>query len=143
MEPSSLNENIVYLTGKLSKVFQQKMQQAFSEQGFKVTTEQFTILAHLWYRDGLRQQEIAEAIDRDKTTVSRVLDTMVKQNLIHRVPGEDKRERLIHLTKHGAAIRDQLVIISGDIYMKTLSEIDEPDIKTSIETLNKLIKNLE
>ena len=143
MIPSGLHDNIIFLVSKVSKTFHQKMQQAFKEAGYQITAEQFSILAHLWYKDGLRQQEIAEGIDRDKTTVSRVLDTMVKQDLIQRVAGKDKRERLIFLTKHGNEIQDRLVQISGALYMQTIDKVDQPELVSAIETLTKLINNLE
>jgi DNA-binding MarR family transcriptional regulator len=71
MEPASLEDNIIYQTAKLTKLFQGRMEAAFKKAGFTITVEQFTILVLLWYRDGISQQEISEAIDRDKTTVSR------------------------------------------------------------------------
>ena len=143
MIPNSLEENIIYLTGKLTKRFQDQMQKAFSAAGHKVTVEQFTILAQLWYQDGLRQQEIAEAIDRDKTTVSRVLNTMIKKGLVVRVQGNDKRERLVHLTKHGRELRDKLVTISGQLYMEAIADLKENEIRASLKTITKILNNLE
>ena len=142
MIPQNLNENIIYQTGKLAKRFQDQMQKSFIASGHHITVEQFTILAQLWYQDGLRQQEIAEAIDRDKTTVSRVLNTMIKQGLVSRVPGVDKRERCIHLTKHGKQLQDQLVHLSGALYMTAITDLTETEIRTAINTIIKILKNL-
>ena len=142
MIPNSLEENIIYQTGKLTKHFQDRMQKTFSASGYKITVEQFTILAQLWYQDGLRQQEIAEAIDRDKTTVSRVLNTMIKQGFVTRVQGTDKRERLVHLTDHGRELRDKLVALSGQLYMEAIDDLSEKEIRASLKTITKILKNL-
>ena len=142
MIPNSLEENIIYQTGKLAKRFQEQMQKSFQASGHNITVEQFTILAQLWYQDGLRQQEIAEAIDRDKTTVSRVLNTMIKQGLVFRVPGTDKRERLIHLTNHGKQLQDQLVNLSGGLYMTAISGLAENEIRTALKTISRILENL-
>jgi DNA-binding MarR family transcriptional regulator len=142
MIPNSLEENIIYQTGKLTKRFQDQMQKTFSASGHKITVEQFTILAQLWYQDGLRQQEIAEAIDRDKTTVSRVLNTMIKQGLVTRVQGIDKRERLVHLTNYGRELRDKLVTLSGQLYMGAIADLDEKEIRAALTTIAKILKNL-
>ena len=143
MIPTSLENNIIYQTAKLAKVFQDRMQAAFLKSGYKITVEQFTILALLWYQDGINQQEIAEAIDRDKTTVSRVINTMTKQGLVKRQRGSDKRERLIHLTNYGKEIQDKLVRISGDLYLQAIQKIDEQDLKSTLFTVETIIKEFE
>lgn len=143
MTPTSLEDNIIYQTAKLAKVFQDRMQAAFIKSGFKITVEQFTILALLWYQDGINQQDIAEAIDRDKTTVSRVINTMTKQGLVKRLKGKDKRERLIHLTNYGKEIQDKLVRISGDLYLKAIQKVDEKDLKRTLHTVGTIINEFD
>lgn len=143
MIPTGLHDNIIYQTGSFVKTFQDEMESLFQKAGFKVTVEQFNILTHLWYQDGLSQQRLAEIVGRDKTTVSRVLNNMIKGDLIRKVPGSDKRERLVYLTEHGQSIQNQLVEISGQLYMKAILGIQDQNLLKVINTLVKMSKNLE
>ena len=143
MIPNGLEDNIIYQTGHFTKKFLEQMQQAFSEAGFNITAEQFNLLTLLWYEDGLSQQQLADAVNRDKTTVSRVLDRMIKGNLVKKVSGQDKRERLIYLTGHGKAIQQQLVTISGTLYMKVIRGIPAKELMHVLSTLHGMNKNLE
>lgn len=143
MIPQSLDQNIVYLASQLTKAFHKSMQDSFKLSGFNITSEQFTILTQLWYQDGRNQQELAKAIGRDKTTVSRVLNTMLNGGLIQRTADtQDKRYRIIQLTPHGKRIQNQLVALSGAIFLKTLSDIPEEEIEVAIKVLKILNKNL-
>lgn len=142
MIPSGLHDNIIYRTGIFVKSFQDKLLDDFRKAGYTVTTEQFNILTQLWYRDGQSQQQIAEVVGRDKTTVSRVLDSMIKRDLIKKISGSDKRERLIYLTRQGQSIQQHLVGISGNLYMKAIQGVTEKDLLRTIKTLTKMSNNL-
>jgi DNA-binding MarR family transcriptional regulator len=142
MIPQGLEDNIVFQTGIFVKTFQSKMEEAFKKAGVNVTAEQFTILTQLWYQDGLSQKSIAVAVERDKTTISRVIKNMIKQNLVTHVPGIDKRERLIYLTQYGRSVQLQLVKISGSFYMKAINDISENVLLRTIKTLVKMTTNL-
>jgi len=143
MIPNGLDDNIIYQTGSFTKTFLEQMEQAFDVAGFNITAEQFNLLTLLWYEDGLSQQQLADAVGRDKTTVSRVLDRMVKRDLVKKVSGQDKRERLIYLTSHGKANQQQLVTISGSLYMKVIQDIPAKQLLQAINTLHTMKKNLE
>jgi DNA-binding MarR family transcriptional regulator len=143
MIPNGLDDNIIYQTGSFTKSFLEQMERAFGQAGFNITAEQFNLLTLLWYEDGLSQQQLADAVGRDKTTVSRVLDRMVKRDLVKKVSGQDKRERLIYLTRHGKVIQLQLVNISGNLYMKIIRGIPVKELLQAIKILQTMNKNLE
>ena len=142
MEPTSLHSNIIYQAGSFTKIFQDQMRSEFRNAGFNVTNEQFSILAQLWYQDGISQQDIASVVGRDKTTVSRVIDNMIKNNLIRKTTGSDKRQRLIYLTEHGKSVQHQLVTISGNLYMKAINDIPSSELLQAINVLTKMTNNL-
>jgi DNA-binding MarR family transcriptional regulator len=100
--PKSLDENTVFLLGMASKLIYDRVVEIFRSGRFGITVEQFSILGILWYREGIRQQDIAEAVRRDKTTVARVINTMIRHGLLYRRADEgDKRTKLVFLTQRG------------------------------------------
>ena len=143
MNPTSLQENIVSMCSEVTRKFHFKMQQKFKQAGFDVTSEQFTVLTHLWFENGLTQQEISIRTGRDKTTISRILSNMIKKNLISKEDNpQDGRSNLIKVTTYGRNIQHQLISISGTLFHQSLSEIEPQLIYNSLEVLNKMMENL-
>ncbi len=143
MIPSGLDDNIIYLIGEFAKAFNDDLSANLKKSGLDVTGEQYTIMATLWYKDGITQKNISESINRDKTTVSRVIDGMIRKNLLVRTPSQlDKRERLIYLTEKGKSLQKQMVKVGGDLYIKVLKDIPDDEIKCTIEILKKMNSNL-
>src|SRR3970040_77017 len=108
--PSSLDRNIVYLAGEFAHRFHRALTDEFRQHGLALTVEQFAILAILWYRDGINQQEISGQLGRDKTTIARVINTMEKNKLVKRITDtRDTRGRLIILTAKGKTLQKKTV----------------------------------
>jgi DNA-binding MarR family transcriptional regulator len=144
MKPGSLNDNIAYLFGDASHRIYQNIRRIFRENKFKVTIEQFSVLTLLWYEDGLKQQDIANLLNRDKTTITRVISNMIRQNLVVRVTDKtDRRVSNIYLTHYGRELENKMVIATGDVYVKMLNSVSEKEIEEIIRILNKIINNLK
>jgi DNA-binding MarR family transcriptional regulator len=142
--PKSLEENILYQIGELSKLFHKKISATFNENGFGVTVEQFSILALLWYREGVTQQDIANGLNRDKTTIARVVENMISNNLIVKVPDQlDRRNKRIYLTQKGKALQKEMVEASGAVYYQALKGIPDADIEHCLLILKQISNNLE
>jgi DNA-binding MarR family transcriptional regulator len=144
MEPESLDDNIVFLIGKASDLFYKRVTNLFREKKIDVTVEQFSVLTILWYEDGLLQQDIANRLNRDKTTITRVISNMEKRNLVVRVPGQiDRRNNHIHLTYRGRELEQTLTQISGKIYMQAIEGLSKEDLMTLSRILNRIILNIQ
>ena len=102
MVPNSLENNVIFLADKFSHLFHHALTVAFKKHRIPVTVEQFSILALLFYKNGINQQEISVLLNRDKTTVARVIVNMEKNKLILRMTDRnDNRGKLIYLTDQG------------------------------------------
>lgn len=144
MIPTGLHDNVIYQSGRFTKLFSDQMTEVFRKNGHEITNEQFGILTVLWYKDGISQKEIANTIERDKTTISRVLDSMIKRNLLKRESSSaDGRSKLIFLTQRGKQLQNELVGIGGKMYLQAIRDISEEDLNRTLATLQKLIKNIK
>jgi DNA-binding MarR family transcriptional regulator len=142
--PLSLNQNIVYLAAEFAHRFHRVLTDAFRRYGLTLTVEQFSILAILWYKDGINQQEISAQLGRDKTTIARVINTMEKNKLVRRVTDtRDTRGKLITLTAKGKALQEKTVGISGALYRKCVSPLGNDQHQTAIAVLLKMMGNLQ
>jgi DNA-binding MarR family transcriptional regulator len=144
MEPKTLSDNIGYLVGDVSHRLYQQVSHLFRKNEFKVTIEQFSVLTLLWYEDGIKQQDIANRLNRDKTTITRVINNMVKQNLVVKVPDKtDRRVYGIYLTHYGKELESQMVNTAGEVYVNMLKGLSDKEIAEVTRILNKIDLNLK
>jgi len=143
MEPTGINDNIPYLIGKAQHLFHLQVTNLFRKNKVNITPEQFSVLTILWYKDGISQQEIANLLNRDKTTLTRLINNMEKRNLVVRVPNRtDKRIRYIYLTHRGRKLQNELVSLSGQIYMDSIAGFSKKSLTQYVDFLNQTINNL-
>lgn len=144
-DPSQdISRNILFIAASITNSLANTFNRAFRQAGLDITVEQFSILGLLWYKEGLNQQEIAEFLNRDKTTITRVLDNMFKKNLLVKaVDQADRRNKRIYLTSKGKELQYSSVQIAGEIYMKALENLNEKDIEPTLKVLKTIEANLK
>ena len=141
--PNSLSTNIIYLCGEFAHVFHQMLTKEFKDNGIAVTVEQFSILAMLFYKDGVSQQEISDVLGRDKTTVARVISIMERDDMVKRVMNkDDNRGKLIFLTRKGRSIQQRAVGVSGKLYMKAIADVKESQLNAAMKIMTIMTNNL-
>ena len=141
--PDSLSSNIIYVCGEFSHVFHQMLTREFKENDIVVTVEQFSVLAMLFYQDGLSQQEISDVLGRDKTTIARVISIMERDKMITRVTNKnDSRGKLIFLTTKGRSIQQNAVGVSGKLYLKSIEGLKESQLKAAMKIMAAMTSNL-
>ena len=86
---------------RASRALTQHYEVALRPLGLKGT--QFTLLQALSLTGEVSQGKLGEILAIDSTTLTRTLAIMVRQGWIVSCPGEDRRERLLSLSKAGRA----------------------------------------
>jgi len=115
----------------------------FLAHGLELTPEQWIVLVQLWTKDGQSQSALSELTLRDAPTLSRILDTMQKADLVSRVVDEqDARTRLVKLTRAGKALQAKLVPVAKRLVSRLEHGISESDLETTHRTLGKMLENL-
>ena len=143
-EPTSLQDNILYLIGEIARLSHKRINSIFTVNKYDVTVEQFGVLVMLWYEEGINQQMIADGLNRDKTTIARVVENMIKRNLIVKIPDQlDKRNKLIYLTDKGRSLQKEMVESTGVMYMDALKNISVEDLKKCTSVLQQMKDNLK
>ncbi|MBD3183874.1 MarR family transcriptional regulator [Candidatus Poribacteria bacterium] len=127
----------------VSKAFRAKLNHSFTKAGHNVTSEQWRILRCLWHKDGQRQQDLADVARKDKTSITRIIDSMEKRDLVVRVPDRlDRRQNLIYLTNKAKRLQEDLTEIIRKTALQAQQGIDPDDLETLREVLTKLHDNL-
>ena len=144
MEPESFEDNVIYLIGEITRLAHKRVTAIFVSNDFDVTVEQFGLLALLWYQEGINQQTIANQLNRDKTTITRIIENMIKRNLIVKVPDQlDKRNKLIYLTDKGKSLQKDMIEATGVVYMDALKNISETKVRATTKVLQQMKHNLD
>lgn len=130
--------------GRTTNTVNKKLQREFKQINLSITHEQWTLLSALWDEDGQTQQELAEKTFRAKTSITRLIDKLEKQNLVTRIPDKkDHRVNLIYLTSKGKALEKITEPVLHKTYKKAIDGISEKDILICKKVLTQVFENLK
>ena len=117
----------------------------FAALGYTMSAQDFGILLRLSKYGSMTQNAIAGLLMRDKTTITRRIDGLVKKDLVKRTPDtKDKRYFQVSLTEKGEQALEATIPLVRDFQEEVLSDISDKDKAITIQTLkyiaDKLIK---
>lgn len=138
-----LQESIGFLLGVTNRLMACRLNRNLNTEGSGVSFEQWTVLVRLWDKDGQSQQELANNCGRDKTTMTRLLDNLEKQNVVLRVEDKnDRRNKLIYLTNLGKSLKEKLIPVAQQTLDQAQMGISDEELRIFKEVLNKIRENL-
>ncbi len=133
---------IIRASGRFHKAMIALTNKKIKEAGHDLSLEHAIILKNLLEKDGQSQQELAENTLKHKSSITFLIDNMVKRNLVVRVPDQmDKRGKLIYLTELGRGLLNKIFPILFEQMHKVTEHIDEKDLHLCISILEKLLEN--
>lgn len=128
-----------FIINRASKLMRDLLHKNFKSSSQNVTPEQWIVLDELWRNDGLTQLEIAQATFRQQASISRIINNLVKRELVYRASNPlDKRSNLICLTERGKGLQKTLIKIVIQTMEESVSEISEDDLTNCLQVLNKI-----
>jgi len=133
-----------FITGKASTAIARCLQKKFNAAGLNLTIEQWSVLYHLWKKEGISQQELCNATFRDKPSITRLVDNLEKLNLVKRVAAEnDRRINLIYLTKQGQKLQEETMALADQTLNEALETVPPERIDVCKEVLQIVYDNLK
>jgi DNA-binding MarR family transcriptional regulator len=90
---------------QLQRAVAQHYDAEVGKSGLKTT--QYSLLSNIQARGPVRPGELARAMHMDASTLTRNLRPLIDQGWVTVGAGEDARSRLVHLTREGAAKRQE------------------------------------
>ena len=138
-----LNESIVPWIGKTGKMLHLFLTEKFKNHNIKLTLEQFVVLRVLHAKDGQPQHDLAFITKRHKASLTRILGTLERKNLVARIPDPaDKRVNRIYLTSYGRKFYLPTLPILKEAVDQVQHSLSEEEIDTLINIMKKVQKNL-
>jgi len=115
----------------------------FANSDCPLSAQDFGILFRLSKQGAMTQMQIAALMMRDKTTITRRIDGLVKKNLVERAPDPDDRRCLrITLTVDGKRMLAVLIPLVRDFQQEVLSDIPDAHKAITINTLKHISDRL-
>jgi DNA-binding MarR family transcriptional regulator len=128
------------LNSKIKKCFIDRLQ----NNGINITPEQYLVLDILWEKQSLSQQNIADIIQKDKNSVTKIIDSLEKKNFVNRVVDtKDRRINKIELTEEGLALEKITTQVAINFMNDTVKDIDTQDLDKFVDVMHKLNDNLD
>ena len=108
-----------------------------------ITYEMIRVIKVLSRNGATNQQEIADRTNRNKASLTSLLDNMMKRNLIVRAEDpSDRRNKIISLTKLGKETEALVDPMLHDFYQKMLLDIPQEQLSSINSRLDLMLQNL-
>ena len=139
-----IDKTIMPWIGRSMKVIDYYIMDRFSENGIGLTKVQWLLLKILYQMNGESQHNLAFLTNRDKASLTRLLTTMEKKNLVARIPSEtDQRVNRIYITANGEKILRKAQPVIDEIISEMQEGITEAERICTIKVLKKLLNNIK
>ena len=121
----------------------QFIQRKVREHGIDLTYEMLQVLTVLWRKGEMNQQDIADNIQKNKASLTSLLDNLEKRGLVMRSEDpSDRRNKIISLTPLGIEYREQFQPIFDDFYETLSKDVSKEKIREIGMLLGRIYKNL-
>jgi MarR family transcriptional regulator, transcriptional regulator for hemolysin len=110
---------------------------------FGMTRAQWAVLVRLDRSEGLHQSELAEMLDLQPITLTRLLDKLCDSGLIERRPDpDDRRAKRLFLTSAARPLLEQLGSLGENTMSSTLEGVAPEDVERMVSRLEVMRENL-
>jgi len=110
--------------------------------GLGVTRAQWKVLFRLDRRPGLRQIELADMLDIEPITLSRIVDRLEESELVERLADpSDRRAWRLHVTARARPLIAKLRAVADDMIAEAFAGIDPKDIEITRHVLSRAREN--
>ncbi|WP_185289659.1 MarR family winged helix-turn-helix transcriptional regulator [Chryseobacterium lactis] len=122
----------------------QKIQTTINDYDPDLSFELIEILGLLSRHDGINQQEIGNRVSKDKSSITYLINNLVKRDLVERVAYQnDRRSKQIFLTLKGKQVVETVYPWALNLYKKAAGDLHEAEISQMLLLVKKMTANLE
>ena len=110
--------------------------------GLGVTRAQWKVLFRLTRHPGLRQIELADMLDIEPITLSRIVDRLEEGGLVTRVADPaDRRAWRLHITARAQPLVEKLRRVADEMIAEAFAGVDAKDIEITRQVLARAREN--
>ena len=115
----------------------------FHDNGIELSKEQWIVLKKLHDKDSQIQNDLAFITNRSKTSLTRLINTMEKKDLVYRaISTKDKRINYVRLTEKGKKTFLSSLPVIKQLTEELQKNVSQEDLMTTIEVLKQIQNNI-
>ena len=142
MRPRNPRREFAFLISDVARLLRTHADQR--ARAFGMTRAQWAVLARLESNEGLKQSELAEMLDLQPITLTRLVDRLCASGLIERrADANDRRVKRLYLTAQARPLMDRLAALGQDMMGTVLDGFDLATIERMILELSRTKENLK
>ena len=131
------------LIGQVHRLSTKRFVQNSHKYGLDISLDQWLVLGPVWKNEGISQKDISEYSGKDKTSVTKIIDTLEKKNLVVRVIDQlDHRVKRVVLSNKGRELFLNVMPVMSQTRDELRNGISDKEIESLKIVLNKIYKNL-
>jgi MarR family transcriptional regulator for hemolysin len=135
------NRELAFSINDVARLLRTYADQAASRYG--MTRAKWAVLARLDRFEGLKQAELAEMLDLQPISLTRLLDGLAENGLIERRPDpEDRRVKRLYLTPAARPLLERLTELGEDLMETALAGLSPADVAALLGHLATVKENL-
>jgi len=136
--------NVFYSLDRAIRLYRQYAHEQLAANGIDLTIDQWLVLKALHENPGCSQQEIAQAAFKDQASLTRIIDLLVKKEILLRaIHPEDRRRFQLTITRKGLQLLKAVEPVAENNRKTALKGFTKDKIMQLQDMLNLLMKNCE
>ena len=143
MSPGSVDMNFLFTLGEV-----QRMMRAYADKQaarYGITRAQWAVLAKVERTEGLKQSELAEQMEMQPITLTRLIDKLCDSDWIERRnDASDRRVKRLYLKKAGRTLLGKMSGLKSELTANALDGISPADahrLLTQLESIKENVRN--
>jgi len=131
-----------FLFERTTRIIKLKFHQLFKENGLDITPEQWVVIDILHQSGVLSQKQIADFSFKDAPSISRIIQNLLKRDLIEKTTGEnDKRIVSVCLTDKGNRLIERILPQVENLRIDGLKGLEDDEITVLMNAMDKIFDN--
>lgn len=108
-----------------------------------LTPEQFLLVDLLWNQGDLSQQQLADRMQKDKNSITKLIDAIEQKGFVVREQNPaDRRSNTIVLTEKGHNLKLEAKKVGISLLDKMLEGLSEEEILSFLDTMRRISNNM-
>jgi len=141
MSPMSVDMNFLFALGEVQRLVRAYADKAAARYG--ITRAQWAVLARVERAEGMKQTELAEQMEMQPITLTRLIDKLCANGWVERRGDEtDRRVNRLYLRKTGRQLLGKLSGLRSELTATALDGINPPDAQRLLSQLELIKENV-
>jgi MarR family transcriptional regulator, transcriptional regulator for hemolysin len=139
--PRSLNREFAFMLNDVARMLRTYADHKAAQ--FGITRAQWVVLVRLDRSEGLKQSELAEVLDLQPISLTRLLDRLCECGLIERRPDPvDRRAKRLFLKPAARPLLDKLGDLGEELMATALNGVERDSVERMVAQLGIVKENL-